>query len=72
MEGASWSEVCVSLRYHFFLSRPLVMDLPLQRLGGAVSPTSSSTAWSRGSEEKLRERKQLRLKVTHENISKLT
>ena len=54
-DGARWSsEGSESLRYHFFLSLPRVMDLLVQRLAGAVSPTSGSSAWrrDRGEENK--------------------
>ena len=43
VEGASCSAGGASLRYHFFLNGPLVMVLPDQRLGGAVSPTATSS-----------------------------
>ena len=42
-EEATRSEGLLSLRYHFLLSRPLVMGLPVQRFTGAVSPTTVST-----------------------------
>ena len=60
MDGARWSEGSESLRYHFFLSLPLVMDLLVQRLAGAVSPISCSSAWrrERGGREETEEIKE--------------